>query len=239
MSSLGRAWHSAAPRVMSCLRSCTSFRRGLHHDASGSGFFDIPLRGRIGIGMDMTRAHGYRISAEVAPPPTHDRLLANFAARHAHLTPTQVYRAEGFLWLGPVIPAVSSQATSGPYESLRVWDDDDADEQGSEFSSYAMDEAESHLATLSDGSDTCAEHHIRGLSRVSRRRRAAGGRYNSARRAMHAKRRYSSGQARRERVRREHSSTRRQLRTQIRRKTKVAPERKPVNRYGGNESMDT
>jgi hypothetical protein len=199
----------------------------------------MPLRGRIGIGMDMTRAHGYRISAEVAAPPTHDRLLANFAARHAHLTPAQVYRAEGFLWIGPVIPAVSSQATSGPYESLRVWDSDDTHERESDFTSYGMDEAELHLETLSEDRDTCSEDRLRGLSRISRRRRASGGRYNSSRRAMHTKRRYSGGQARRERVRREHSSIRRQLRTQLRRKAKGAPERKPSYRYGGDDSLDT
>jgi hypothetical protein len=203
----------------------------------------MPLQGRIGIGMDMTRAHGYRLSAEVAPPPSHDRLLANFAARHARLSPAQIYHADGFLWLGPVIPAEASQMAEEPFENMRSWDSEDAREALSQFMSDVMedeaDEAEARHESLDalkvDGQGE--KRQIRASGKALRRRRTMGG-FRSSWRAMYAKRRYSGGQARRERARRENSETRRQSRTRLRKTRNTPPLRKPANQYSdiGTES---
>jgi hypothetical protein len=243
MYPLLRAGQLTVPRAPSCRQLLTGIRRCLHHDASGAGFFDMPLQGRIGIGMDMTRAHGYRISAEVAPPPSHDRLLANFAARHARLSPAQIYHADGFLWLGPVIPAEATQTAEGPYESMRSWDSEDAREALSQFMSDVMEDEAEEAQARQESSDALevdeqgGKRQNRPSGKALRRRRTMGG-FWSSRRAMYAKRRYSGGQARRERARRENSEVRRQSRTQVRKSRNTPPLRKPANQYSniGTES---
>lgn len=128
--------------------------------------------------MDMTRAPGYEVAADDESPLVGDKKIADFAARHARLSLTEVEHAPGYLWVGSVLYPF------GPNPDVDIlfsWENE-VPKLDSEFG--AANEEETDADEYVDQSD------------------------DEDLPALEAKRRYTGGQARRIRKERERNADR-------------------------------
>lgn len=172
------------------LRHVRPSQRFLHEDSTrGPDFLAFSLsrsapRSNSGFGMDMTRAPGYEVAADEEPPLVGNQKLADFAARHARLSTSQIAHARGYMWVGSVLYPSGYSTDSDLAFTWETIDNDDS--TIAQSTSVSKEETVANLDDEIEVVNVTDDNQVRADTPVAQ-----------------TKRRYTSGQARRIRRERE------------------------------------
>lgn len=155
-------------------------RRCLHED-SREEYLRFSLAKLPGadprFGMDMTRAPGYELEPELDTPPAGKKKLADFAARHARLSPAQLDYADGYIWIGSVLYPSGISVDADVTFSWEIVRDDIKDiEQDVERVSDTSENDDNEPAVIE-----AKRRYTGGQARRIRKERAKGGRKRATR----------------------------------------------------------